>query len=70
MLGSNLRIGTKLAAMSTLGAVLVLAMIGNQLRVHFVTQQLAADERRLHLLETSVRQAELDLRRLAIQAGD
>jgi methyl-accepting chemotaxis protein len=68
MYGTNLRIGTKLAAMAALGVLFVIAMIGNQLRVHIIGKDLDTESRRLGRLETSIWKAELDLRRLAIQS--
>ncbi len=61
------RIGTKLAITASMGVALVIAMLGNQLRVNAITEKLAASEKQAQSVERLVIEAELELRRIVIQ---
>jgi methyl-accepting chemotaxis protein len=61
------RIGAKLGLSSAVGVVLVMAMISNQLWVRSVTETLATEVKTSDMVAGAVADAEVDLRRIAIQ---
>jgi methyl-accepting chemotaxis protein len=63
----KLRIGTKLGITAALGVLLVLAMVGNQIRVRALTRQLADGVKAAETVERAVMQAENYLRGVNVE---